>query len=304
MDPGVFILMIGMKMSLIVPNRPIISKARPAAALAGLFFSIWCLQARVALTSVIVSQQPEVEQGHHRITAYEIRASVLILGDQGSVGSMKIEQSIKRQGDVLERVLYMHGNTDRKQVEKGRDVGGEFLITKRLPLGPDGSIDQDAQVSGQDVENHYRGHLKKDGEVTGEEVAFFPDHVISTREDGKETKIYGKYGSPLAALEYLIANDIQTGDVFESKFILNGYPYIFKCEVKKPEWIESLGVSAFKVMVSTFDGKRYRYGKPVAIKKRGIRIWFCKEEGHYRNTVVQMNIKYKWYLTLKILMVA
>jgi hypothetical protein len=261
--------------------------------------------AGILLFPVSGDQRPNRGADMHKITSYEVRASVLILGDMGAVGSMKIEESIRRQEEVLEKILYLYGNTDPEQVKKGRDIGGEFRITKRLPLDADGSVDESDVIPGRGMENFYKGRLKRNEEVTGEEVVFFPDHVISTREDGKETKIYGKYGSPLAALEYLIANDIQSGDVFESRFILNGHPYIFQCEVEKPEWIESLGVSAFKVMVSTFDGKkRNKYGKPVAIKKKGIRIWFCKEEGAYQNTVVKMDIKYKWFLTLKIIMKA
>jgi hypothetical protein len=243
---------------------------------------VLCPQAGIRHASAIEHTQQDGVEAQQKITAYEVRASVLILGDMGAVGSMKIEESVKRQGNSLERVLYMHGNTDPKQVEKGRDVGGEFRITKRLPLRPDGSIDQAAVAAGQGVENHYTGQLKKEGEITGEEVVFFPDHIISTREDGKETRIQGKFGSPLSALEYLIENDIKTGDVFDSK--------------------ESVGVSAFKVTVSTYDGKNYtRYGRPVSIKKKGIRVWFCKD-GAFKNTIVRMNIKYKWYLTLKIYM--
>lgn len=263
--------------------------------------AVLCPQVGIQHASAIENTQQDGVEAQQKITTYEVRASVLILGDMGAVGSMKIEESVKRQGNSLESVLYMHGNTDPKQVEKGRDVGGEFLITKRLPLRPDGSIDQAAVVAGQGVMNHYTGQLKKDGEITGEEVVFFPDHIISTREDGKETRIQGKFGSPLSALEYLIENDIKTGDVFESKFILSGHPYIFRCEVGEPEFLESVGVSAFKVTVSTYDGKNYRYGRPVSIKKKGIRIWFCKD-GAFKNTIVRMNIKYKWYLTLKIYM--
>ena len=275
-------------------------KLRSCVIIPGLFLMILLTGAGILSVPTTGNQQPNGGADMQKITAYEVRASVLILGDMGAVGSMKIEESSRRQGDMLEKILYLYGNTHPKQVEKGRDIGGEFRITKRLPLGQDGAIDEAAVNMGQTVGSFYKGRLKRNEKVTGEEVVFFPDHVIATREDGTEVQIHGKFGSPLAALEYLIENDIKTGDVFESKFILNGIPYIFKCKVEKPEFFESLGVSAFKVTVSTYYGhKRNKYGNAVAIKKKGIRIWFCKE-GAYKNTIVQMNIKYKWYLTLKI----
>ncbi|NOR15249.1 MAG: hypothetical protein GQ544_06060 [Candidatus Aminicenantes bacterium] len=274
-------------------------KPRIFASLVGMLLT-FCWQSGVLFALTLERPLKQGSEDQHKITAYEVRASVIILGDMGAVGSMKIEESSKRVGDMLEKVLYLYGNTDPKQVEKGRDIGGEFRITKRFPQEPDESRAEATGTSGQSVENFYRGTLKRNEKVTGEEVIFFPDHIISTREDGKETRIQGQFGSPLAALEYLIENDIQTGDVFESKFILNGHPYVFKCEVEEPELLEELDCSAFKVIVSTYDwAKRNKYGKLVAIKKKGIRVWFCKE-GEYKNTVVQMNIKYKWFLTLKI----
>jgi hypothetical protein len=267
--------------------------------LVGLLLAL-CWQFGIPLN---LAPEPSLRQGsedQYKATAYEVRASVIILGDMGRVGSMQIEESSKRVGDMQERVLYVYGNTDPKQVEKGRDIGGEFRITKRFPLEMDETSAGASATSGQTLENFYKGTLKRNEKVTGEEVIFFPDHIISTREDGKETRIQGQFGSPLAALEYLIENDIQTGDVFESKFILNGHPYVFKCEVEEPELLKQLGCSAFKVTTSTYDWlRRDKYGNLVAVKKKGIRIWICKE-GEYKNTIVQMNIKYKWFLTLKI----
>ncbi|MFC2165312.1 hypothetical protein ACFLT2_09990, partial [Acidobacteriota bacterium] len=142
--------------------------------------------------------------------------------------------------------------------------------------------------------------LKQKERVESETVIFYPDYVLATREDGVEKRIEGKYESPLGALEYLLENDIKVGDTYESKFILSGYPYIFKCEVSKKEQFKQYGVSVFKIDITTYDGlKKDKSGKPLVKKKKGgIRIWLCKE-GKYKNRILRLNIKYKWYITLK-----
>jgi hypothetical protein len=235
-----------------------------------------------------------------KITRYSINASVLILGNLASVGDMSFEETLTRNEDHLEKVLYLYGNTKPEQVAKGRDFGGEFKITKRVSLSETGDVDKEALEEGKDVESFYAGTLKRKEKVESETVVFFPDYVLATREDGIEKRIDGEFESPLGALEYLLENDIEIGDTYESKFILSGHPYIFKCEVSKKDKFKRYGVSAFKIDVTTYDGiKKDDKGRPLVKKKKGgIRIWLCKE-GKYKNRILRLNIKYKWYLTLK-----
>lgn len=235
-----------------------------------------------------------------KITRYSINASVVILGTLASVGDMSFEETLRRNEEHLEKVLYLHGNTRPEQVAKGRDFGGEFKITKRIPLNAGDSIDQSLLEQEEGVEIFYAGTLKQKEKIESETVVFYPHHVLATREDGVEKRIEGEYESPLGALEYLLENDIKIGDTYESKFILSGYPYIFKCEVSEKDKFKDYGVSAFKIDITTYDGlKKDENGKPLIKKKKGgIRIWLCKE-GKYKNRILRLNIKYKWYLTLK-----
>jgi len=234
-----------------------------------------------------------------KITKYYIYASAPVLGKLASVGFLSFEETLQRNEENLEKVLYLHGNTKPEMVAKGRDFGGEFKITKRVPLESSGIVGPEVLEQSKDAEIFYAGTLKQKERVESETVIFYPDYVLATREDGVEKRIDGKYESPLGALEYLLENDIKVGDTYESKFILSGYPYIFKCEVSKKEQFKQYGVSVFKIDITTYDGlKKDKSGKPLVKKKKGgIRIWLCKE-GKYKNRILRLNIKYKWYITL------
>ena len=133
----------------------------------------------------------------------------------------------------------------------------------------------------------------------GENVVFYPAYAVSTKTDGSEKRISGRFESLLTGFEFFLENPIRTGEVYQSKFILDGYPYIFKCEAGGTDYLEEFGVRAFRIDVTTYDGilRDYR-GKPVVVKKKGgIRLWLCKAEP-YKNVILKMKLQYKWYLGL------
>ena len=82
-------------------------------------------------------------------------------------------------------------------------------------------------------------------------------------------------------LEHFFDNDIHAGDVYESKFILGQYPYIFKCGVSGPAMqLKPFNTKAYQIDVTTFDGLlKDSRGLPKVRKRKG-------------------GIRYKWYLTL------
>ena len=250
-----------------------------------------------------VPRLPAPQASEHRSefkkSEYTINASLIIIGNLGEVGSMAIEDHVLREEGYLQRVLRMYGQTKPEMAEKGRDFSGEFKITKRLPLREDGSIDQEAVDEWRGYESFYSGLLKRNEDTDTEEVVFHPDHAVSTREDGEVNRIEGVFSSPLSPLEKLLDTDIEVGDVFESKFILSGYPYIFEVEVDEKEMLKPFNVPTFKVCATTYDGiKKDRRGRPKLIRKKGIRAWICKE-GAYKDRILRLDIKYKWYLTMK-----
>jgi hypothetical protein len=232
-------------------------------------------------------------------TEYIIRASVFILGDIGTVGSLTLERDVDRQDNDLIKTFRVSGRTKPELVRKGRDIGGEFTTVTRLPV--DGAGDPSEAVAGDDPgpKTFYTGVLQKNGVAKGEKVVFFPDSAVSTKTDGSEKKISGRFQSLLSGFEFFLDNPIRPGEVYESKFILDGYPYIFRCEAGQPDYLAEFGVRAFRVDVTTYDGVlRDNRGKPVVVKKKGgIRLWLCKDEP-YKDVILKMKLQYKWYLGL------
>jgi hypothetical protein len=268
-----------------------------------LSFPIIILQATICLAAARSSGQGSgLEQSsppeESSIAHYSIRASVFIIGDIGEVGRMTIEGQTRRVGDRIEKTLRLAGHSTPEQVKKGRDIGGEFRMVKRLPVNPEGRIDWKAA---ENAECLHTGYLKQNRKTESEKVTIYPDRAIACREDGSEKTLQGNYGSLLSLLEYFLDNEIKVGDIHESKFILGQCPYIFRCEVDGPALLKPFNTKAYLIDVTTFDGLlRDSRGLPkVRKKKGGIRIWLSKEEP-YRNQVLRMNIRYKWYLTLNI----
>lgn len=243
--------------------------------------------------------EPGLVQIESSATEYLIRASVFILGDMGTVGSARLERNLDRKDSELIKTFRVSGRTKPEMVKKGRDIGGEFTTVTSVPLKREGEFDGGEANKDRGIENYYTGVLAKNGVAKGEKVVFYPDYALSTKNDGSEKRLDGRFESLLAGFEFFMDNPVQTGKAYESKFILDGYPYFFKCEAGEPELLETYGVKAYRIDITTFDGKlKDKRGQPLVVKKKGgIRLWLCKE-GRYKNEVLRMRFQYKWYLTL------
>lgn len=233
-----------------------------------------------------------------RRAEYDIRASLIIIGDLGRVGALTVEESRTEEAGRPVKMLRMAGGTRPEQAAKGRDYGGEFSIIR--PIGSNGGAAGGAgAANGSAPGGTYRGFLRKNGRLVGERVVFHPGCVVTTREDGTERTIEGAYESPLAALEHFLEAEVRAGDIHESHFIMDGRPYLFRCEVGRPVRVAPFPDPAFPIAVTTYDGlETDARGRPKVKKKGGIRVWLCKE-GRYRNTVLRIHLKHTWYLTLK-----
>jgi hypothetical protein len=243
--------------------------------------------------------EPDLVRVESSTADYIIRASVFILGDMGTVGSLQLERNLDRNDSELVKTFRVSGRTKPELVRKGRDIGGEFKTVTSVPLAEAGGLDGSAGGDDPAGETYYTGVLEKNGVAKGEKVIFYPDHAISTKTDGTEKKIDGRFQSLLAGFEFFLDNPVRPGEVYESKFILDGYPYLFKCEAGEPEFLDSYRVKAYRIDVTTYDGLlKDKQGRPLVVKKRGgIRLWLCKDEP-YKNMILKMKLQYKWYLSL------
>ena len=230
---------------------------------------------------------------------YGISAHIFVLGNQGDVGAMTIESALQKKDGRLEKTLRMAGGSNPEQVKKNRDFSGEFEVLKTYPLRPDGSVDDRAAAEGLGVESSSSGFLKTNKKTQSERMTFFPDHAVVIRNDGPEARVEGSYGCILAPLEYLMEHEIKVGDVIDTPFILKGIPRIFRMEVEGVETYSPLKARAYKIVLYAIDKTAGpdRAPKDVWKKKGNLRIWFCKE-GPYRNQMLRMKIKFRWYLSL------
>ena len=230
---------------------------------------------------------------------YVVRARVFLLGDLGTVGTALLERSLAKSGTELIKTFRFSGRSKPEMAKKGRDIGGEFTTVTCLPLTGEGEVDRASVEAGQGVGNSYSGVLAKNGVAKGEKVIFYADHALSIKSDGSEKRLDGRFESLLAGLEFFLDNSIRPGDVYRSRFILDGYPYIYKCEVGEPEVVEPYGVKAYRIDMTTYDGRLLDgSGNPRVVKKKGgIRLWLCKD-GDHRNEFLRLRLQYKWYLTL------
>jgi len=230
---------------------------------------------------------------------YGISAHFFFVGNLGDVGSMTIESALQWSDGRLEKRLRMAGSSNAAQVKKNRDYRGEFNILKIYPLRPDGSVDEQAVGEWRDVQSSSSGFLKLNQKFQSERMAFFPDHAVATREDGTEKRIEGSYGCILSPLEYLMEHDIKAGEVIETPFILNGIPRVFRMEVGNLTTLSAFKSRAYEVSIYAVEKTAGvdRAPKDVWRKKGNVRIWFCKD-GPYRNRMLRMKIKFRWYLWL------
>lgn len=214
---------------------------------------------------------------------------------------MTIEERTLEDGATVQKILCLGGSTTPEQVRRGRDIRGEFRMVKRVRLLPETGTGADSVSKQAEVESLHTGFLKQNEKIEKEEVLILPSRAVARREDGSEKILEGDYGSLLSVLEHFLESEVRNGDVYESRFILGEYPYIFKCEVGEPTVVQPLNARAFPVDVTTYDGiLKDGRGTPLVRKKKGgIRLWLSKEEP-FENRILRMSIRYKWYLTLNI----
>jgi len=230
---------------------------------------------------------------------YSVRARVFLLGDLGTVGTALLERRLAKNGAELVKTFRFSGRSKPEMAKKGRDIGGEFTTVTCLPLNGEGEVDRTSVGGGRGAGSSYSGVLAKNGVAKGEKVIFYSDHALSIRDDGFERRLDGRFESLLSGLEFFLDNPIRPGDVYRSRFILDGHPYIYKCEVGEPEVVEPYGVKAYRIDMTTYDGRLLDgSGNPQVVKKKGgIRLWLCKD-GDHRNEFLRLRLQYKWYLTL------
>ena len=235
-----------------------------------------------------------------RLTKYSIKARVPVLGEIGHVGTFAIEEEVRRNGDSLEKIFRIFGSSKPELVKKGKDYSGELEEVRTLPMkGEDGRDVPGVGITGTAI-SLSSGYFKKNGIIEAESIAFFLDHALSRRENGSEKRVEGSFGCLISAIEHFLDCKVREGDVHESRFVLGGRPFIFRCEVGRATLIQSQGTKVFPIDFTTFDGvERDDKGRPKLVKKKGgIRLWLSKEEP-YKDTYLRLMIQYKWYLTLQ-----
>ncbi len=231
---------------------------------------------------------------------YVISAHIFFFGNWGDVGTAVIESTLVKQGGRLEKSLRLSGGSNEDMVRKRkRDYQGDFRISNVLPLRPDGSVDDEAVREWRDVERSASGYLKLNEKAQWEKTAFFADHAVTTRHDGTKKRIEGNYGTILSPLEYVRENDLEVGQAVDLPFILNGLPRLFHLEVVDLVTLDGYGSRAYVIDLwaeeLTDPGAKAR--KEVWRKKGNVRLWFCKD-GPFRNELLRLKIKFRWYLWL------
>jgi hypothetical protein len=233
--------------------------------------------------------------GHYIVTAH-----FFIIGNLGDVGTMTIETDIRRDGDVLKKYLRLKGDVNEGHAKR-YDYHGEFITRSVVPLNANGTVNEEAEKSFKGYEKTSSGFLKLNKKYQGETITFLPGRAVSTREDSTEKTVEGDYASILAPLDYLMEHEINVGDSLELPYVLNGAPHIFRCEAKKLVDMGPYRSKAYQVDISSFDkaGPEDTTSRDIWKKKGNITVWFCKD-GPYRNRMLRMKIKFRWYLWLYI----
>ncbi len=255
-----------------------------------------------AAPPAVTPPEPLVAMGQsieERSARYDISAHLFILGNVGKAGSMTLESAVRKQGERLGKSLRMSGSSTPEQVKKNRDFRGDFSSLKTYPLLVDGSVSGAAAGGGPGLESASTGFLKTNKKYQAEKTVYFWDHAVTTRESGTERRIEGSYGSILSPLEYLMEHDLKVGQVFETPFLLNGVPRVFRCEVTGLDNFSDFKSRAYKVDIWAVEKTTGadRAPKDVWKKKGNVRVWFCKD-GPYRNQMLRLKIKFRWYLWL------
>ena len=280
------------------------------------------LKARLLLASVFIalsasslpspqenwlSAQPEIsprrpregEIVRRRVTEYSIKARVPVLGDIGHVGTFAIEEEVRRNGDSLDRFFRIFGSSKPELSKKGKDYSGELELVRTLAPEREGQPEGPTDERSGRAMSSSSGYFKKNGIIESESIVFFPDHAVSRRENGDKRRVEGSFGCLISAIEHFLECEIKQGDAFESRFVLGGHPFMFKCEVGPATRLQSRGAKVFPIELTTYDGlERDARGMPKVVKKKGgIRLWLSKEEP-FKDTYLRLMIQYKWYLCL------
>lgn len=273
---------------------------RGVSVIAGLLLLVALRPAVVSSTSrqETPAQEPSVRVIEERASPFNISAHVFILGKMGDIGTMTIESALREKAGRLEKSLRVSGSSNEK-TRKKYDYRGQADIVKVLPLRADGSVDEEAVREWRGYESSASSSLKLNKKFQSEKIEFFRDHIVSTREDGKVREAEGSYGSFLSPLEYLMEHDIKVGEVIETPYVLNGVPRIFRSEVTGLVTLSDYHTRAFQIDISSYDKvpAQEKGSRDVWKKKGNIRVWFCKTEP-YRNEILRMKIKFRWYLWL------
>ena len=253
------------------------------------------------IQAAAVSQPPAGPTVEEWTGRYNISAHIFFWGNWGDVGAMTIESALRKHDGRLEKSLRMTGSSNEDMVKKrNRDYRGDFSLLKALPLRPDGSVDEQAVAEWRGFESSSSGFLKLNKKYQAEKISFFEDHAVAAREDGTEKRVEGSYGCILSPLEYMTDHDLKVGQVFETPFILNGVPRVFRCEVSDLDTFSEYRARAYRVDIWAVEktaGGADKAPKDVWRKKGNVRIWFCKD-GPHRNQMLRMKIKFRWYLWL------
>jgi hypothetical protein len=275
--------------------------ARPRQGPAGLALAATLVlqAASPAVQQAPRAAPPAVQAVKEQTGSYGISAHLFIIGNLGEAGSMTIESALRPDGRRLEKLLRMSGASNEAQIRRNRDFRGDFSLLKVFPLKPDGSVDKEAVAEWRGFESSSSGFLKLNKKYQAEKIAFFRDHAVSARENGTEKRVEGSYGSILSPLEYMTDHDLKVGQVFETPFLLNGIPRVFRCEVTDLDTLSEYRTRAYRVDIWAVEKTTGadKAPKDVWRKKGNVRVWFCKD-GPYRNEMLRMKIKFRWYLWL------
>lgn len=230
---------------------------------------------------------------------YAISAHVFLLGHVGQAGSLTIESSRQEADGRLTKTLRMAGGTTPEQAKKNRDFRGEFNLLETCPVQTADPANGQSAGEGAALERSSAAFIKLNKKSQTEKMTFFPDHALVYLDDKPEKRVDGSYGCLLSPLEYLREHEIKAGEVIDIPFLLKGVPRVFRMEVEGLTTVSPYKTRAYEISLYAV-GTTTGADKPavdVWRKKGNLKIWFCKD-GPYRNEMLRMKLKFRWYLWL------
>jgi hypothetical protein len=230
---------------------------------------------------------------------YAIAAHVFLLGNVGNAGSLTIESSLREAEGRLTKTLRMAGGTTPEQAKKNRDFRGEFNLLETSPVPPADPSDGHTAEEGGAVERSSAAFIKLNKKSQTEKMTFFPDHALVYLDDKPEKRVDGSYGCLLTPLAYLMEHEIKVGDVIDTPFLLKGVPRVFRMEVEGSTTLSPYKARAYEISLYAVETTTGADKPAVDVwrKKGNLKIWFCKE-GPYRNQMLRLKVKFRWYLWL------